>query len=104
MNKRIWHKEGTDYVCNLGSLKRAIVIRLFTPNFPSMVGKYYGIAHASFLPFNKEEHARKFDDPIDCMEFAESVVLDWMQSLFLNEDKQNLKSITSDQNPFIPIT
>ena len=96
--KPFWRKDGTDYIARLGRLDKAIVIRFFSPLYPIKNTSYYAIANASFLPFTKEEHDKKFDDPIDCIEFAESIVLEWVQSLFLT-DEQNLKSITSDQKP-----
>ena len=95
--KSFWRKDGTDYIASLGRLNKAIVVRYFTPKFPSVIGGYYAIANASFLPFTDEEHKTKFDEATDCCEFAESIVLEWMQSLFVN-DKQNLKPLEGFNN------
>ncbi len=96
--KSFWRKDGTDFIAKLGKLDKAIVVRYFTPNYPSEIYGYYSIANASFLPFTEEEHKTKFNDWIDCCEFAESIVLEWMQSLFVNDDKQNLKPLEGYNN------
>ncbi|HWY13069.1 MAG TPA: hypothetical protein VN026_17160 [Bacteroidia bacterium] len=99
--KDVWTKDGRDYICSLGRLKKAIVIRYFTPMFPSEIGSYYAIAHASFLPFTDKEHATKFNDPIECIEFAESIVLEWMQSLFVNDEKVAKNELSDNKKELI---
>ncbi len=93
--KHFWNKDGHDYIAKLGKLDRAIVIRYFTPNFPFHTGSYYAIAHGSFLPFTNEQHDTRFDDPIECLEFAELIVLDWVQSLFVSEESNH--SLTEEK-------
>lgn len=83
--KDFWRKDGMDFIARLGKLDKAIVVTYFTPEFPSTKNGYYAIGHRSFLPFTDKEHKTKFKDPIDCIEFSESIVLDWVQSLFVND-------------------
>lgn len=96
--KSFWRQDGTDFIAKLGKLDRAIVIRLFTPKFPSLKEGYYAIANASFLPFTDKEHRTKFKDAIDCIEFAESIVLDWVKSLFVNDEPIGKKSLEGHNN------
>jgi len=79
-----WRKDGHDYIADLGTLKKAIVIRYF---YNSLVPteKWYGIARASFLPFTEEQHDKRFDidKPEEAINFAENIVKEWMESLFV---------------------
>lgn len=79
--KDFWRNEGTDYIADLGTMKRAIVIRLFTPKFPSTSGKWYGIGIASYFPFTQEQYDKKFDNPFDCIEYSEKIVMEWLVSI-----------------------
>lgn len=105
--KSFWRQDGHDYMATMGGFDRAIVVTYFTPNFPSFSGAYYGIGDRSYFPFKNEQHAKRFDNPFDCIEFAESIVLKFVQSLFVNDSinpKQPVpyNSIDSKENQIAP--
>lgn len=80
-----WKKDGEDYIATLGSLKRAIVIRLFLKNMGHRTN-HYGIAIASMLPFTEEQYQKRFNNAEDCIEYAEAIVKEWVQSLFVAQN------------------
>jgi len=93
--KNIWRQEGTDFICDLTTMKRAVVVRLFTPVFNT---PYYAIALASYFPFTEEHQAKKFDNPNDCIDYSEEIIISWIKSIlsgvtinnqyFLGEEKK----------------
>ena len=71
-----------DKLADLGEMKKAIVVSLYTPLCDD---NYYSISPRSYFPFTDAQHHRKFDDYYDCCMYAESIILDWVKSLLLNE-------------------
>jgi hypothetical protein len=96
--KPFWRSDGMDFIADLGEMKKAIVVAFYTP-----IGRknYYSISPRSYFPFTDSQHYMKFDDYKECCEYSESIIKDWVQSLF--NEGHDLKSITSDQAPFIKI-
>lgn len=88
-----WRKDGQDYIADLGTLKKAIVIRLFVNSLISS-DRYYRIALASMLPFTEEQYDKRFDEdkPHEAIAFAEGIVKAWMESLFVIEDNRPLQN------------
>jgi hypothetical protein len=79
--KSFWIQDGTDFICNLGLMDKAIVVKKFWAN--GMGGDtFYAIAQASYFPFTDEQYRMRFDNHFDCCELAEKHILDWMESVF----------------------
>lgn len=95
-----WRKDGEDYIADLGTLKKAIVIRLFVNKLLSK-DRWFSIAMASNLPFTEEEYDKRFDadKPYEAIAYAEGIVKAWMQSLFITD------SIKQDEidEPFLTV-
>jgi len=91
--KSFWRQDGMDWMAHLGDFERAIVVTYFTPKFPSTDGGYYAIGKRSFFPFTNEQHDTKFNNHFDCIEYAESILLKFVQSLFIQERFSNTQPL-----------
>lgn len=81
------------YQCKLGTLERAIML-VRSANLPRQLK--WRISISSFLPFTDEQYNKAFDDPEQCAEYAEGIVLQWLQSLSIAIDNEhkNIPKIT----------
>ena len=86
--KPFWRSDGMDKIADLNEMKKAVVVAFYTP---IMGENYYAISTRSYFPFTNAQHHRKYDNYYDCCMFAESIILDWVKSLLLNE--QDAKSV-----------
>ena len=75
--KSFWEKDGGDYHAQVGTLYRAVTI---VPYIESN-GKY-GISTRSYFPFTKEQYSKRFDKIYDATIYAESILLDFVKSIF----------------------
>lgn len=91
-----WRSDGMDWIADLNQMKKAIVVAYYTP---ILKRSFYAISPRSFFPFTGEQFNKHFDNYYDCCIYAEQIIRDWVQSLFIVND--NIKSITSDQKPMI---
>lgn len=92
--KSFWRKVGMDWIADLGTMKRAIVVRYYTPKDGN---NYYKISIKSWFSFSDEQELKRFDNHIDCCLYAESLILEWMQSIFVNNFSQEL-NVIEDSN------
>jgi len=80
--KPFWRSDGMDWIADLNEMKKAVVVAFYTP---SMDDNYYSISPRSYFPFTDAQYRRKYDNYYDCCVYAESIILDWVKSLLLNE-------------------
>lgn len=84
--KSFWKQSGMDWIADLGTMKKAIVVRYYA----SLGGKnYYKISIKSWFSFSDEQELKRFDNYIDCCLYAESLILEWMQSIFTDSFTQD---------------
>lgn len=83
--KHFWRSDGKDWIADLPQMKKAIVVAYYTPKFPSQDESYYAISPRSFFPFTDDENHTRFDNYYDCCVYAESIILNWIKALFINE-------------------
>ncbi len=86
--KNFWRKDGRDYIADIGTMKRAIVIRCYS----GIDSQYYSISICSFFPFKQKHYDTQFDTYEPAIALAESVLKEWVQSLFVSDHSQNLLS------------
>lgn len=86
--KSFWRTDGMDKVADLGEMKKAVVVAFYTPIGGS---NYYSISPRSYFPFNDAQLHKKYDDYYECCMYAESIIVDWVQSLLVS--KQEVKSL-----------
>lgn len=84
--KTFWRTDGMDKIADLGEMKKAIVVAFYTPKHT--IENHYAISPRSYFPFNDSQLNRKFDDYYECCMFAESIIIDWVQSLLIFEKKE----------------
>lgn len=93
--KSCWRKNNLGaYVCTLGTLEKAIVV---VYSRISIKG-YWRISMASHLPFTGEQYEKEFTKAEDCALYAESIVLEWLNSLVAVEGQKGI-----DNKPLIPL-
>jgi hypothetical protein len=79
--KNFWRKDGHDYIADIGTMKKAVIIRYYLGG--AIRNNYYSISEASYFPFSKEQYDQRFDTPEPAMALAESVLKEWVQSLLM---------------------
>lgn len=77
--KSFWTQDGTDFVANIGIMKKAIVVRKYRETF----GCYYSISICSYFPFTDAQYKIKFDNYFDACELAENHLKHWIESIFM---------------------
>lgn len=87
--KPFWRTDGMDKIADLGEMKQAIVVAFYTPK--NTIENHYAISPRSYFPFNHAQLHRKFDDYYECCMYAESIIVDWVQSLLVG--KNEVKSL-----------
>jgi hypothetical protein len=78
--KKIWRKDGHDFIADIGNMKKAIVIALY-------LGGRYKISPRSFFPFKDSDYEIVFTDYTNACNYSESCIRDWVQSLFYESEK-----------------
>jgi hypothetical protein len=90
--KPFWRTDGMDKIADLGEMKQAIVVAFYTPRKDD---NYYSISPRSYFPFNDTQLHKKYDDYYECCMYAESIIVDWVQSLLVNkQDNKHLDGNT----------
>lgn len=90
--KPFWRTDGMDKIADLGEMKQAIVVAFYTPRKGD---NYYSISPRSYFPFNDSQLHEKYDDYYECCMYAESIIIDWVQSLLVNkQDNKPLDGTT----------
>lgn len=91
--KPIWTEDGYDYILHLGTMRKAVCVRLYGPNnmpdrmmhehfsYKDIKSNFYAISPASYFPFTNEQYSRKFDTAYEATVFAEDVIKDWIISI-----------------------
>ena len=71
-----WRQDNPhDLVLDLGSMKRAVVIR-------KSIANYWFISESSFFPFSKVIYSKKFNTIEDAKSVANSIVLEWLNDTY----------------------
>ncbi len=104
--KPFWRQDGLDFIADLGSMTKAVVIRACSTSF--FGGKlFYAIGEASYFPFTKELYEKKFDTHFEACEAAEQFIIDWLKELFNMELRPQLPTVRNFEpslNPLDSIT
>ncbi len=68
-----WRPDGTDYICDLPELPKAIVIAYYH-------GNYYKISIRSWFPFQDAQYDKRYSNPQEAIRDAEKVILKFISS------------------------
>lgn len=86
-----WITDGHDYILHLGTMRKAVVVCRYVPSIGEVWsgnGSWYAISPRSYFPFTDAQQEKKFHTPIEAIKFAETIVLEWLNSITLRfEDK-----------------
>lgn len=73
-----WFKMGCDAYCNLGQMKKAVVVRL------SISKQKYFIANSSYFPFTNEIYDARYDTLEEAVKVANNVIVKWLGETYEN--------------------
>jgi len=82
--KPFWRDDGLDFRADLGIMKNAIVIRLCKVDFLDQ-NWFYQISVSSYFAFPDSYYEMKFDNYLDCCELAEKYILQWINSILVQD-------------------
>ena len=85
-----WIPDGEDYILHLGMMKHAVIVARYVPSFGEVFnGKdsWYSISPRSVFPFGEGQEDKRFDNAVDAMAFAEKIILKWLNSIMVDENK-----------------
>lgn len=89
-NNITWENNGEDFILNLGTMRKAVVIRGYLNQitgglkvFSIRNPEYFSISVASFFPFSDNDYERKFSTPDECKEYAILKIREWFKSIFI---------------------
>jgi predicted phosphohydrolase len=89
-NNITWETHGEDVILNLGTMRKAIVIRGYLNQktgglkvFSVRNPDYFSISVSSFFPFSDNDYERKFNNSYECKEYAISKIREWFKSIFI---------------------
>lgn len=73
-----WYKEGSDAICNLGQMRKAVLVR-------KMLGidKYY-ISEGSYYPFSRDVYEMRFDTLEEAVNIANNILVKWLSETYKN--------------------
>lgn len=83
--KPFWRQDGSDFIADLGIMKKAIVIRKCATD-SSLKNTFYVIGQASYFPFTHDQYTARFEDAYDACMLAENHIKDWFKSLLVSEN------------------
>jgi len=92
-----WRQDGADFICDLGSMKKAIIVRRFT-NDIHLMNTYYAIAQASYFPFTDEQYNTRFNNSQDACMLGENHIINWFNSIIIKSKSDNNKNQLNESN------
>lgn len=87
-----WIPSGEDYILHLGTMKKAVVVAKYVPSVGQIwngKNSWHAISPRSYFPFTDAQQEKRFETAIEAIGFAETIILDWLNSITMGFSGNN---------------